>query len=76
MRVTKIHDLETILALCAEKDKTFESLDKERISKLTLYAVEIRYPEEYIELSIDEARELYETAQEVKEFVMLRLKEK
>jgi HEPN domain-containing protein len=49
VRVTKIHDLETILALCIEKDTKFESLDKDRISKLTFYAVEIRYPEEYIE---------------------------
>ncbi|MCD6457055.1 MAG: HEPN domain-containing protein [Methanophagales archaeon] len=76
VRVKKIHDLETILALCTEKDKKFESLDKNRISKLTFYAVEIRYPEEYIELSIDEARELYETAKEVKEFIVEKLKEK
>ena len=38
--------------------------------------LKIRYPEEYIELSIDEARELYETAKEVKEFVVERLREK
>ena len=31
---------------------------------------EIQYPEEYIELSIDEAMALYETAKEVKEFVV------
>jgi HEPN domain-containing protein len=76
VRVTKTHDLETILALCIEKDTKFERLDKDGISKLTFYAVEIRYPEEYIEFSIEEARELYETAKEVKGFVMLRLKEK
>jgi HEPN domain-containing protein len=75
VRVTKTHDLETILALCVEKDTKFQRLDKDGIAKLTFYAVEIRYPEEFIELSIDEARELYETAKAVKEFVMDRLKE-
>ncbi|OEU54854.1 MAG: hypothetical protein BA871_00990 [Desulfuromonadales bacterium C00003096] len=76
VRVKKTHDLETILALCIEKDKKFERLDKDGIYELTFYAVEIRYPEEYIELRIDEARALYETAKEVKEFVVERLREK
>jgi hypothetical protein len=31
---------------------------------------EIQYPEEYIELRIDEAMALYETAKEEKEFVV------
>ncbi len=75
VRVTKTHDLEPILALCIDKDTKFERLDKDRIYELTFYAVEIRYPEEYIELSIDEARALYETAKEVKEFVVERLRE-
>ena len=76
VRVKKTHDLETILALCIEEDKKFERLDKDGIYELTFYAVEIRYPEEYIELRIDEARALYETAKEVKEFVVERLREK
>lgn len=76
VRVKKTHDLETILAHCIEKDKKFERLDKDGIYELTFYAVEIRYPEEDIELHIDEARALYETAKEVKEFVVERLREK
>jgi hypothetical protein len=36
---------------------------------------EIKFSEEYIEPSIDKARELYETAKGVKEFIMKRLKE-
>ena len=76
VRVKKTHDLETILALCIEEDKKFERLNKDGIYELTFYAVEIRYPEEYIELRIDEARALYETAKEVKEFVVGRLREK
>jgi HEPN domain-containing protein len=76
VRVKKTHDLETILAHCIKKDKEFERLNKDRISKLTFYAVEIRYPEEYVELSIDEARGLYETAKEVKEFYSGEVKRK
>ena len=37
--------------------------------------LEIQYLEEYIELSIVEAGALYETAKEVKEFVVERLRE-
>ena len=76
VRVTKTHDLETILHLCIKEDKDFEELDTDEISSLTFYAVEIRYPEEYIELTIREVEELYETAQKVREFVMKKLKEK
>lgn len=59
-----------------QKRSRTEKLDGSKISKLTFYTVEIRYPEEYVEPCIDEARELYETAKEVKQFVMKRLKEK
>ena len=51
-------------------------MDREKISQLTFYAVEIRYSEDFIELSIEEAKKLYEIAKEVKEFVMEILKEK
>ncbi len=75
VRVKRTHDLDTILYLCIEEDQDFKELDTEEISNLTFYAVEIRYPEEYIELTIGEAEELYETAQKVREFVMAKLKE-
>ena len=75
VRVKRTHDLDTILYLCIGEDADFKELDTEEISNLTFYAVEIRYPEEYIELTIGEAEELYETAQKVREFVMAKLKE-
>ncbi len=76
VRVGKIHDLETILNLCIEKDKQFEKLDKDKIPKLTIYATEIRYPEEEIEVSAEEMKEAYDTAKKVKDFVIRRLEEK
>ena len=75
VRVKRTHDLDTILYLCIEEDADFKELNTEEISNLTFYAVEIRYPEEYIELTIGEVEELYETAQKVREFVMAKLKE-
>ena len=62
--------------LCMREDKDFKELDTEEISNLTFYAAEIRYPEEYIELTIGEAKELYKIAREVRDFVMGKLKEK
>ncbi len=76
MRVKRTHDLDTILYLCIGEDEDFKELDSEEISILTFYAVEIRYPEEHIELTIGEVEELYETARKVREFVMKKLKEK
>ena len=75
VRVKKTHDLETILYLCIGEDADFKELDTEEISNLTFYAVEIRYPEEYIELTIGKVEELYETAKKVREFVIAKLKE-
>jgi len=76
VRVKKIHDLKTILYLCMGEDKDFKELDTEEISNLTFYAVEIRYHEDYIELTIDEAEELYKIARKVRDFVRGKLKEK
>jgi HEPN domain-containing protein len=76
VRVKKIHDLKTILYLCMEEDNDFKELDTEEIANLTFYAVEIRYHEDYIELTIDEAEELYKIARKVRDFVRGKLKEK
>ncbi len=75
-RVKKTHDLEVILNQCIEKDREFEELDSDKISRLSFYAVGIRYPEEYFELSAEEVEELFETAVRVREFVMKKLKER
>ena len=61
--------------LCIEKDKEFKKLEGDKISKLTIYATEIRYPEEYLEATIEEVRDFYEIAKEVKDFVIKRLKD-
>lgn len=50
----RIHDLETLLKLCASQDTDFTGLD---VGNLTDYAVEIRYADEFYIPSIEEAKE-------------------
>ena len=76
VRVGRTHDLEAILNLCIKKDEAFGKLGKNEISKLTIYATEIRYPEEEIEVSSEEVKEAYDMVKEVRNFVIRRLGEK
>ena len=68
----KTHSIMTLINLCSGIDSSF----KEKLLKadlLTDYAVEIRYPDEWYEPTIEEARNAYELAKEVKEFVLEKL---
>lgn len=68
----KTHSIMTLINLCSEADSSF----KEKLSNadiLTDYAVEIRYPDEWYEPGIEEARKAYGLAKEVKEFVLDKL---
>lgn len=69
----KIHDMEAILNLCIEQDREFENLDKENISSLSLFAVEVRYPEEFYIPTLDEVKEYFDIALKVKDFVFKKL---
>jgi len=73
IRVKKIHDLEALLDMCIEKDREFENLDKDKISSLSFFAIEVRYPDEFYIPSIEEAKECFEIAKVVKEFVFKKL---
>lgn len=73
VRVKKIHDMEAILNLCIEQDREFENLDKENISSLSLFAVEVRYPEEFYIPTLDEVKEYFDIALKVKDFVFKKL---
>ncbi|KUK30281.1 MAG: HEPN domain protein [Methanosarcinales archeaon 56_1174] len=73
IRVKKTHDLEALLNLCIEQDKEFENLNKGKISSLSFFAVDVRYPDEFYMPSINEAKEYVELTKKVKLFVMKRL---
>ena len=68
----KTHKIIELLGLCAKIDSSFNDELKEA-DNLTDYAVEIRYPDLWLETGEKEAREAFEIAQKVKAFVSSRM---
>ncbi|MGC8964364.1 MAG: HEPN domain-containing protein [Brevinematia bacterium] len=68
----KVHTIEYLIRLCSKIDNEFESL-YEMTKKLTDYAVEVRYPDEFYIPTFDEAKKAFESATFVKEFVLKKL---
>jgi HEPN domain-containing protein len=70
---TKTHKILELLELCMKVDSSFRD-ELQDADNLTDYAVEIRYPDVWLEPTIVEAKEAFQIAQKVKEFVLERLK--
>lgn len=70
---SKTHSIMTLLNLCSTVDKSF-SKDLSEADNLTDYAVEIRYPDEWYEPTIEEAKQAYNIALRVKDFVQDKVK--
>lgn len=66
----KTHDLEHLLDLCSKQDEEFKKID---VGNLTSYAVHIRYPDDFYVPVINEARECFKIASNVKDFVLRKL---
>ncbi|MHC2994198.1 MAG: HEPN domain-containing protein [Candidatus Atribacteria bacterium] len=66
---TKTHEIGELITECEDKDKKFSAL-KEEADKLTDYAIEVRYPEEYFEPTLEEAKEAFEIAKKIKKMVL------
>lgn len=64
------HNLEFLLKKCKEIDSDFDSLDTQ---DLTDYAVDIRYGEDFLIPSINDTKEAYKKAVEVKNFVFKKI---
>lgn len=69
---SKTHNIMTLINICASQDVSFKNT-LEHADILTDYAVEIRYPDDWYEPTIDEANEAYSIAVEVKKFVLSML---
>lgn len=67
----KTHFLGTLLDQCKEVDTTFTALDS--VIALSVYAVDVRYPDDALDLSVDDANTAYELANKVKSFVTARV---
>lgn len=71
--IRKIHDLRALLTLCGEIDESFNKL-KPETDFLNKFYIETRYPGDYSEFTLKEAREALGAAQKIKEFVMSKIK--
>lgn len=69
----KTHKIMELLALCATVDASFTD-QLQDADNLTDYAVEIRYPDVLLEPTIKDAKEAFEIALKVKQFVLKKLK--
>ncbi|RJP56061.1 MAG: HEPN domain-containing protein [Deltaproteobacteria bacterium] len=70
---TKTHRIMDLLELCATEDSSFKD-ELEDADNLTDYAVEIRYPDVWLEPGIEDAKEALEIAKKVKGFVLNKIK--
>jgi HEPN domain-containing protein len=64
----RTHNLEYLVKLCTEQDAEFEWM-YEVAEKLSEYAVEIRYPDDFYFPTVEEAQEGLKITREVKDFV-------
>jgi HEPN domain-containing protein len=72
VHIEKTHDLTRLVGICGEKDKEFYRFE-DLADKLSSYATAPRYPDEWREISSDEAMSAIKDAEEVMEFVKTKL---
>ncbi|MBL7075398.1 HEPN domain-containing protein [candidate division KSB1 bacterium] len=69
---TKTHEIGELITKCEEKDGEISAL-KEEADKLTDYAIEVRYPDDWFEPSLEEAKDAFKIAKKIKEFILNRI---
>lgn len=75
MDFPKTHNLADLVGICNQTDISFSKYITE-MEKLTPYAVEIRYPDDFYMPSEEEAREAYKIASEIKNFIKQKIADK
>lgn len=71
----KTHNLVYLLDLIKEKEDISDDY-YDLIEKLEDYAVEIRYPDDWFEPTLEDAQEAYEIANKLKDFILGKIKPK
>lgn len=69
---SKTHEIGELITKCESKDKEI-SVFKEEADKLTDYAIEIRYPDDWYEPTLNEAKEAFTIARKIKEFIQNKI---
>ncbi len=67
----KTHSLEFLLELCIKIDKEFENID---VGDLSFYAVDVRYPDDFYQPSLEEAKKAFIIADNVRSFILEKIK--
>jgi HEPN domain-containing protein len=68
------HNLADLVAVCIQVDPAFATIQR-KAEILTPFAVEIRYPDDFYMPTREEAEEAFSIANEIKEFIVVRLYE-
>ncbi|HEY74875.1 MAG TPA: HEPN domain-containing protein [Thermoflexia bacterium] len=69
----RTHDIAELIELCKDADPEFETLYSLQADHLTVYGVEIRYPDDFYMPSCEEAQHCVEIALAVRDFVREKL---
>ncbi len=72
-RFRKTHDIAELIEICREVDEEFSLLYEMKADKLTRYAIEVRYPDDFYIPSRKEAEEAYQIALKAREFIRQKL---
>lgn len=73
IRFPKIHDLESLVELCKQVERNFDDLI-EPAADLSGHSVEIRYPDNMLTPSLDDAKEAIDNANKIKKKVLEKMK--
>lgn len=71
--ITKTHILSLLIQQCIEIDEDFNGLFEIEADRLTMYAVEVRYPDDFYMPSIEETDRAIEIAEFARRFVREKL---
>jgi HEPN domain-containing protein len=69
---TKTHEIGELITKCELKDSEIGTL-KEEADILTDYAVTVRYPDDYYVPEIEEAKEAYDLAIKVRDYILSKI---
>jgi HEPN domain-containing protein len=69
----RTHDIAELIEQCKEIDDTFDTLYKSQVDSLTIYGVEIRYPDDFYMPTRQEAETCVQIALVVRDFVRAKL---
>lgn len=72
----KTHSIEELITTCKKSDPDFSMLIDIKAHELTVYATELRYPDDFYIPTIEETKEALEIVEKAKDFIIKKLKEK